>query len=303
MDVLKARQESQRFTSTLQGKGVEVIQVRDEFAKLLPKPDLDKWAVLSRLFRKAEVIQQTYGTARPGYKDVIIELVEQDIARYGEEQGLAINTAFCLDTDLPMGNLIFARDQMNVLLGTRFRSAMAKPIRKPEVEVYERVYQQTLGFPKPVSMPEGETFEGGDAYVHDGVVYVGVGARTTLGAALHIFRTLRLQLREAGLQFAIVEDRDTVSRSEKEQMDFMHFDTFSMPLGKGQIVVCEEEAVRRKVSQVVSYNGEIALIDTGKCFADFLLHQGQEVKTVPLEEQQFFGCIFGSKSRDSVSVS
>lgn len=290
IDVLKARQESQRFTSTLQGKGVKVIQVRDELAKLLPKTDLDKRAVLSRLFRKAEDIQQAHRIARAGYKDVIVELIEQDVARYGEEQAVAINTAFCLDIDLPMGNLIYARDQMNVLLDTRFQSTMAKSIRKPEVKVYEQFYQQTLGLPKPATMPEGETFEGGDAYIHDGVVYVGVGARTTLGAALHIFKSLRPQLQEAGFQFVIVEDRDATSRPEKEQMDFMHLDTFSMPFGKGQVVVCEEEAVRRKVSQVVYRNGEVDLIDTGKCFADFLLYQEQEVKTVPLEEQQSFGC-------------
>lgn len=290
MDVLKARNESVRFANLLRDKGVVVYQVRDELAKLLPDVMMHKSSVLDALIAKAVEIQNRTGKSKHLIDDEIVELVEQDIELYGQDKALMLNRVLSLDSKFPMGNLIYARDQMNVLLGTRFASTMAKPIRKPEVDLYEKVYQQGLGLPAPVTIPQGETFEGGDAYIHDGIVYVGVGARTTLGAAIHIYKTLAGQLSQTGLEFVIVQDLGVEKRSFKEQMDFMHLDTFSMPVAPGKIMLCEEEGSRRKTLSVDTSTG--TLIDTGLSFLRFLEEQGQEVMSVPLEEQRFFGCNF-----------
>lgn len=286
MNVLGAREEAGGFKGLLERKGVTVFEARNVFASLIPEKKLNKGATLNALLTKAEEIK---GQINPRVKDEIVELVEQDIEQHGNDKALALNTALSLEPELPMGNIIFARDQMNVLLGVRFQSTMAYAIRKPEVEIYERVYQQGLGLPEPVAMPTGETFEGGDAYVHDGVVYVGVGARTTMGAAIHIYKTLQPQLEEKGFKFVIVHDTD-VDRPLKEQMDFMHLDTFSMPIGSGQIMVCVEEGNRRKALQVSTYGGNITVKDTELSLVGFLEKQGQTIIPVPLEEQQYFGC-------------
>lgn len=301
MDVFKAGKEARSYAKALRDHGVQVSVVRDEFAKVIPGQHLQKDKILAKLLRKADVIQRGSGISRPGYKDEIVGLLERDIEKHGEMSALAMVQALCLDPSLPMGNIIYARDQRNVLMETAFRSRMSKNIRLPEVSIYDMVYEK-LGYSRTVKMPFGETFEGGDGYVHDGIVYVGVGIRTTKGAAMHIYNTLQPQLEALGYRFAIVEDRIAQQRSEKEQMDFMHLDTFSMPTGKGQINVCEEEARNRVVTEVVSYYGEPRPKETGKSFIDFLHAEGQDIGVVPLEEQQLFGCNYIVLDNETVLV-
>lgn len=291
MDVFKAGAEARSYAQALRDHGVEVSIVRDELAKIIPGQHLQKDKLQAKLLRKADVIRKGSGISRPGYRDEIVGLLERDIERYGEMAALAIAQLLCLNPSLPMGNIIYARDQRNVLMQTAFSSRMSKNIRLPEVPIYDRVYGK-LGYPGTVRMPFGETFEGGDAYVHDGIVYVGVGIRTTKGAAMHIYRTLQPQLDVNGYRFVIVEDPVAKERSEKEQMDFMHLDTFSMPTGKGQINLCEEEAKHRVVTEVTSYYGMLRPRVTGKSFIDFLYSEGQDIGLVPLKEQQLFGCNF-----------
>lgn len=301
MDVFKAGEEARSYAKALRDHGVQVSVVRDELAKVIPGQHLQKDQLQAKLLRKADVIQKGSGISRPGYKDEIVGLLERDIEKYGEMSALAMAQVLCLDPSLPMGNIIYARDQRNVLMETAFRSRMSKNIRLPEVSIYDRVYGK-LGYSSTVRMPFGETFEGGDGYIHDGIVYVGVGIRTTKGAAMHIYNTLQPQLETLGYRFAIVEDKIAQQRSEKEQMDFMHLDTFSMPTGKGQINVCEEEAKHRLVTEVVSYYGAPRLQETGKSFIDFLYSQGQDIGVVPLKEQQLFGCNFISIDGQTVLV-
>src|SRR3989338_1416280 len=109
---------------------------------------------------------------------------------------------------------------MTVVLGRQILANFKYPIRQPEVDLYYRVYT-SLGINNPIAIPPGETFEGGDLYIHNGIVYIGVGARTSIGAALHIFSELKDELYNFGYKFHVVIDEAAHNRSRKEQMDFI----------------------------------------------------------------------------------
>lgn len=183
---------------------------------------------------------------------------------------------------------------MNVLLGQRVVASMAKDIRKPEVELYERVYGDYLTQHDPIRVGSGETFEGGDAYVHQGYVWVGVGVRTTLGAALEIYEALKPDLDEYGFKFAVVQDDNPFGRPFSQQQNFMHLDTFSNPTGRKDIAVSREEASRRRVRLVSSFEGRTIIEDTQLSFIDYLEHRVKEdnILVISEEEQRQFGCNF-----------
>jgi len=133
-DVLAARAEGLRYAATLEEYGVNIIPVRDTLASTLtPTGFQSKSDLVAQLTRKAKDFQDHYETKVDNYGDQIEILVEQDIERYGEKQALALNEVLCLIPTLPLGNLIYARDQMNVLLNYRVSSSMTKDIRKPEL--------------------------------------------------------------------------------------------------------------------------------------------------------------------------
>lgn len=303
MDVPQARVESSEFVTRLEGHGVNVIQVRDQLARLLPPLAVPREEMIHRLHQRAGDIQQMFGRTDAKDARAIDETLEflfdLDIERYGLEAAAAINQRVTLSPEIPMGNLMFARDQMNVILDTMVISNMRKPIRRPEVDLYRMVYKEMLGEDEQgeirhaTQIPEHETFEGGDAYIHNGVIYVGVGPRTSLGGAVNIYNAIKPRLNELGMGFAIVEDRDTDHRPLRDQMDFMHIDTFSGPTGKSTVVLTEQEAERRQVSVLTSSSeGQVRIHDTGRSFAEYLEMQGDRILAIPAEEQQSFGCNF-----------
>jgi|GEM_PF-1133461 len=323
MDVVIAREEAAKFAATLEGLGVQTVSVRDRVAaKLSEKPALTpldlKVQLLAKaarfaaedLYRPLEIDPATGELEKRREIDLndisrqIGTLVDADIERYGVGRGVNINQKLCLDEELPLGNSIYARDQMNVLLGTRFVSRMKKPIRGKEVDIYESVYADILGPDTPTAViPKGETFEGGDAYVHNGTVYVGVGPRTSQGGAEFIYKTLHKQLEAQGLKFAMVVDPDPEGRPQNEQMDFMHLDTFSGPIGDREAAVCEEEAKRRRVIFLeTSRFGRLVRIDTGKNFLEHLIDTEDNVIRIPKEEQQEFGCNFLALDQNTLLV-
>jgi arginine deiminase len=246
------------------------------------------------LIQKANDIKEKYNSKNhKNYKEILEELLSLDVKRYGSSKALTLNWKLSLFPLLPLGNLIYARDQMNVLFSKRVKAYMKKEIRRPEVDLYEVVYQRIFNSKNHTLMlPEGETFEGGDAYIHDKTIYVGVGARTSLGAAKHIYKELYDQINELSYNFIIVEDPNANKRSHREQMLFMHLDTFSNPVGKRQIAVCLSEAKKRKVKTFKKRNGKIVVVDLNKTFLDYLFEDGQVIVSIPEEEQQTFGCNF-----------
>lgn len=303
MNVLKAREEAYKFADKLKELGVEIISVRNTLAQILPlsKKPLEKEAVIEEILLKVKtIIKKYYQESKKTLENKINteaqvkKLIEKDIELYGQQKALNLNKVLCLDTKYPLGNSIYARDQMNILLNTRFISNMKYPIRKPEVTLYEKAYKTILSKEiKSAAIPEGETFEGGDAYIHNNIIYIGVGPRTSKGAAEFIYKILKPQLDQYKLQFAIVEEEHPETRSNKDNMDFMHLDTFSGPIGDKQITVCKEEAEKRKVKFLETGNSsEVVTIDTGNNFLQHLQKQDDLVVVIPREEQQEFGCNF-----------
>lgn len=292
MDVEKARKEGLAYSDYLRSQGVEVFHARDILARVLPQDSIDRNAVINGLMQQTRLFQNQYGLD-PRFNgrsalDVAMDLLDQDIARYGEGEALALNSALALNPETPMGNTVFARDQMNVVLKTRFVSRMAKPNRRPEVPLYEKVYEEILGDHDTTEIPEGETFEGGDAYVHKGIVYVGIGARTSPGAALFMYTHLRPQLEAQNLRFAVVEDPE-----RRDTAVFLHLDTFSNPIGPEQVVVCTSEATRRAVGFVrTDTDGNVGIEYTGDNFIEHLEREGNDVIEISETEQALFGCNF-----------
>lgn len=295
MDVVKARKEALRFAKTLTSLGVKIIFSRDRLAATMPsKTQLTFKEVTEAIKKKAREEREKAHLTYSELEQQIDTLIKADIKRYGKAQALELNKLLCLDPQLALGNLIYARDQMNVLMNTRIISSMKKPIRQGEIEIYERVYKAVLPKNTPtIQMPNGETFEGGDAYIHNGVVYIGVGSRTSEGAAKHIFKELYPQLQKNDLQFAMVVDPDPENRPLNEQMDFMHLDTFSSPIGYKEIAVCEEEVKRRQVIFLeLNKQGKVVKKNSKQNFLMYLQTKEERVVVIPREEQQEFGCNF-----------
>lgn len=260
------------------------------------------------------------------YKEKIAELLDDDIKRYGEQQALALNLVLSVIPRLPLGNFLYARDQMNVVLDTIVVSAMKKGIRQPEVELYKIVYEalghkdflkidqnnhegydalnkalgyinadgQPTGNGELIKPPEKESFEGGDLYIHEKVVYIGVGARTSFGAAYQIYNHMKEKYEREGYKMVIVFDQEAAKKSFNEAQDSMHIDTWSMPIGPHQMEMYVEEGLKRKVllfdhGKEMSKDN-VSVVDTGKNYVDFLSDNGYTIYPIPLEEQKEFGC-------------
>lgn len=291
MNVPKAGEQIEALTALVRSHGVKVTVVKDELTRLLPEERSTKDKVFRELRRKMADAQWDFGTWKIGRRieDMVVELMERDIREYGEGKALAMIKALCLDPAVPMGNILYARDQANVVLEKRIVSNMAYDIRKPEVDIYERVYGGVLGLTETINVPKGERFEAADLYVHDNTVYIRVGPRTTFGAALHIFSELNKSYK--GMTFALLEDSTLHLRSFKEKQELMHLDMFSMPVGRHEIAVCEEEATRSNVSIVkIDKNGKITVAFTGQTFIEYLNHNRYHTLTISKEEQTNFGC-------------
>ncbi len=291
-NVIAARQEGVNYAQILRDHGIKVLMIRDLLAESLKPKSLTKDKVISDMTTKARDVQTAYNTHIPKVDELIVGLVEQDINRYGSERALTLNHTLTVSPKLPLGNSIYSRDQMIILLGTRIASTMAKPIRAGEVGLYETVYKDHLAPHKVVHVPKGETFEGGDAYIHNGTVFVGVGTRTTMGGAISIYETLKVQLEEHDLSFAVVEDEAPFDKPFSQQQESMHLDTFSNPIGRKEIAVCVEEASKRRVKFLSTLDGQLVMRDGFGSFIDFLERTEDHILTVSKAEQRGFGCNF-----------
>lgn len=278
MDVIKAKGEVDNFMHTLTDQGIKVHTAKDFLVKSAPPKSHQKSAVLTALSERAKRAKKRYNITVPHFSDTLAQLVDDEIENYGQDAALDFIVKTCLDPNPPLANIMYARDPMNILGEVRVVSRMTKYIRMPEIKLYEQFYQTGLGISGYQRLSHPNFFEGGDAYIHDQAVWIGTGCRTTVGAAHQIFDAVSPTL--PGYELLVVADEDWQQRPHNDQQDNMHLDTFSMPAGKKQIVVCEEEGLRRIVKQ------------TGKNFIKTLEERGQIVIVIPREEQQSFGCNF-----------
>lgn len=306
MDISKAREEVKHFTEALTQSGVKILQIRDRLAEILsPKKSLNIDKLLKAFVAKTKKDKLKYGNKELDKKhiEILDWLLKEDIAKYGKSRALTLNWVLSIGQNLPLGNSIYARDQMNVILGKMIRSAMKEPIRQPEVILYNRVYKELGLASEIINIPSSETFEGGDCFVHAKTVYVGVGTRTSFGAAKHIYRALKKDLNETGYKFVVVEEEQPQARSHHDEMSFMHLDTFFNPIGKNEVVVCDREASKKTVKILTADDkGNIQVLPTEKSFIQYLKDEGQKIIIVPPPEQQNFGCNFLTISTNTVIV-
>jgi len=54
---------------------------------------------------------------------------------------LALGYVLAIEPEIPLANMFYARDQSNVLGETVIFGRMRWPIRRPEVPLYQRAYQ------------------------------------------------------------------------------------------------------------------------------------------------------------------
>lgn len=296
MNIFNVKSEIKNFRTALIQAGVQIVQVRDYLAEnLVPRQGLTRDKLLKGIIRKTKENKPKYGNKilDRQHVEVLDWLIQEDVERFGETQALTLNWLLSIGQDLPLGNSIYARDQMNVILGKMIKCSMKEPIRRPEVALYNRVYRDLGLTSEVIDIPSPETFEGGDAFVHAKTVYVGVGARTSFGAAKYIYEALREDLDKAGFKFVIVEEENPEIRSRHDEMSFMHLDTFFNPIGENEVVVGDGEASRKTVKILTTDDkGNTQTISTGKSFIEFLADEGQRIMMVPLPEQKSFGCNF-----------
>lgn len=278
MDVIKARGEVATFIDTLTQQGVVVHTAKDFLIKSASAQSYKKDEVLNALLKRAKRTEKRYNITVPHFSDTLSQLIDEEIESYGNDAALDFIVRTCLKPNLPLANIMYARDPMNILGGIRVVSRMAKDIRQPEVGLYEQFYQAGLGLPGFQRVTKPNSFEGGDTYIHDQAIWVGTGSRTNINAAHQIFGAVSSTLPDHKL--IIVNDVGWEQRAHSEQQDNMHLDTFSMPVDKKRVAVCEEEGLRRVVWP------------TQKSFIKTLEDRGQEVLVIPRNEQQSFGCNF-----------
>ncbi|MFS8159238.1 MAG: hypothetical protein ACMG6E_03320, partial [Candidatus Roizmanbacteria bacterium] len=116
MDVLKARDEFHGFHDALTAQGVTVAIGRDILADIVGTPSIDNIETLTRLLvAKANLIErQNARFSGLDHNEIIRVLLDRDVKRYGEEAAIALNEQLALLSGLPLGNIMYACDQMKL---------------------------------------------------------------------------------------------------------------------------------------------------------------------------------------------
>ena len=309
--VLQAREEFRTAVDILQNEGVEVIQVKDLFAEMIKEKVVYEDISISSV--RDDIVARGLEFFER-YKDILeVEDVEQvlswiddtlsdDVAKYGDQTASIINKALCLDFNLPLSNMLYARDQSNLMANVWVWSSMKKDIRQPEVSLYKKTLDwagittdQTLDV---VEVGENcSTFEGGDGIINNGIAYIGVGGRTNkkgveLAAGSLLAKGIRVVV-------PIDMERDNGSIGE---MDAMHLDTIWMPVSKTTAVSCLPEMQRRFAFEIVKNRDGLQWLDKGN-FVDFLNQNGINPIPITKDEQNAFAPNFLNLGNNKVVLS
>ena len=285
MDVLLARRQYEAFHDTLERRGCCVIRVRDLATEALLRrggvmPAKSLAELRGRIIAKADTLVHKYGRGMREVGDCIAEVLVEDAALYGEEGAIRLNAILAqVDTDfLPMANLLFGRDQSNVVGDILLWSNMMHEIRRPEVDLWMIATESLLANIKTTVVTGLGSLEGGDTIVHRGNCFVGVGGRSNLAGVEQIAPSV---LGAGFRMFAVYHpERDAGLR---EHQTTMHLDTFYMPGPKNTAVVLMEEAHERTLLEVVENSNGVRLEPRGT-FADYLLESGADI--IPLTREQ-----------------
>lgn len=290
MDVLAARRQYDNFELLLNQHGCEVIQVRDLAVPALMEnggdmPAMSLEELKERIMLKAVSLVKRYGRGIGQMDEGSIEQVLiEDAEKYGEEGAIRLNAILAqVDSEaLPMANLLFGRDQCNLVDNVLFWSNMAHEIRKPEVDLWMMATESLFKNIDRVVVDGDGRLEGGDTIAHNGDCLVGVGGRSNLAGVAQIApeilkRDLRL--------FAVYHpERDA---GQLEHQTTMHLDTFRMTGPKNTEVVLMEEAQERLMLEVSEGSGgDLRILERGS-FASYLW--ASEADIIPLTREQQLG--------------
>lgn len=291
-NVLGARAEFENAKNILESQGVEVISVKDLLATFFKnegiKPTIKLDDLSNELKERGIKYHDHYGnrgTSEIGVLDWVDTILTEDAEKYGEEMAIAINRVLSLGQKFPLANILYARDQSNLIGDTLVWSSMRYEIRQPEVELFKMILNSSGIFENSgvlQTQVENGKFEGGDGIASGGIYYIGVGGRSNLEGIMGAAPTI---LRNGGrLMIPFDEKRNAGGKNE---MDAMHLDTIWMPCGVNQVVGCIEEIKQRKLLEVVvdKETGNPTTIDKG-WFADHLEEKDMEFIPLTKDEQK-----------------
>ncbi len=291
-NVPAARQEFENAQAILEKEGVEVILVKDLFAQMVRGKKLEPEDNLAQLKQKmtAKALNYSRKYRGKGISDVdqvlpwLGEALESDITKYGMKTAILMNEILSLNSDLPLSNILYARDQSNLLGSTLVWSAMRHRIRQPEVHLYKTVLNhsgvmRSAGLGQVQIKGKGK-FEGGDGIASNGIFYIGVGGRTNLDGIMQAARPIIQKHGRILIPYDKNRDQGLIP-----EMDAMHLDTIWMPCGPKAVVACSYEVARRRLLKVtVGLSGKPKITDIG-WFADHLEHEGVELVPLTKGEQ------------------
>lgn len=304
MDVMEARKQYDVFENVLLDHGTGVIRVRDLTALALVNlggemPANSLAELREKILAKAYELIERYGRGMGEVTDCIYDVLTQDAEYYGsEEAAIRLNAVLAqVNTGyLPMANLLFGRDQSNLIGNTLYWSNMRKEIRDPEVKLWKLALKPFLDGVRSVEVHNKAKLEGGDAIVHKGDCLVGVGGRTNLSGLRQIAPSILSQgLRVFGVWHQL-RDEEKI-----EHQTTMHLDTFYMPGPKNTCVVLMEEAEERAMIELRASNGALREFYRGT-FADYLYYLNEDVIPLTRDQQLMYQANFVVLDEKSVLI-
>ncbi len=306
-DVAKARDEHVRFANIIRNEGVDVIEVRDLLAKSLSLEDYSEAPrteedLVQAVHRRGEELYARYGVGDLAVLDQAEEIVREDLEDLGLEHGLALGYVLAIEPEIPLANMFYARDQSNVLGETVVFGRMRWPIRRPEVPLYQRAYQNGPEKTMRVS-GNGAYFEGGDGIMLCRDCYIGAGGRSSTSGVEEIFSVIWPEITARGGRMFEVR-HPKLCQCDQEgavEIEAMHLDTYWMPVRPDLVAGCLEEMSQRRVIEYEA-NGGKKRVDRGR-FDRFMDERGIEVIPVPKEEQVFHGTNFLNLGNDRAIIS
>lgn len=295
MNVIEARKEASFLIRALEKYGVKVTQIRPLIADKIKRTSsfkLHAEEVLEGILAQVTALSAKAPQPYPltFYIDQIRTLFQQDVEKYGLEIATKLNYHLSLSPQLPLGNMLFARDHMNIVGNTRIIANFKNEIRKKEAEIYQEIYGELFPKQRTIRLESDETFEGGDLFVHNQTIFIGVGPRTNMKAAKRIFSELQKDPAVKNFRFVIAQESNGKSKCHKEKMDYMHIDMWSYPIGNKQMMLVPEEAGNRNTVILVMQNEMVFEKNLNKSFLQFLEENDYEIIEITPEEQNDFGC-------------
>lgn len=313
-EVPKARAEFACMSALIEGEGVKIIRAKDAVAELLQDrviPEIpasihdlklalhqraDSYFAFYRHAKQNDLLNDGVDLAPEDvYAEVKLDIdniLEQDIAAYGESGAICLNYLLSLSKPFPLSNIFYGRDQSQVIADRVILSALRWNIRKPEVKVYKDALH-ALGYGAVITDIREGTIEGGDVAMFNGCCFIGVGARTSLSAVKEVCRQIGNSLRENNIQLIAVvnarqeEESNFFISPTSEHMQVMHLDMFWIPLAPNLVMAYTKEMDEREVILVTQQKGRIITEKLGS-FRNFLISRGVEIFEVNEAEQKNF---------------